>query len=208
MKRTFIAIIAALLVAIPAWFSNANAESNKELALKITPQEQFLGEADAPIEIIEYASMTCPHCAHFHMTVLPEIEKEFIDTGKVKFVTRDLPWDPLAFAVSKINHCSGDNYYQMLGLFMNTQKSWAASKDALKEIKKVARMGGMNSAQVDACLDNEEIHKLVNYSRGTALEILKVKGTPTLFINGEMFVGAPEIDAIREKINSILKNDK
>jgi protein-disulfide isomerase len=203
MNKTLIAVSAALLVAVPVWLS-ANAETAEQLALKIAPTEHAMGKEDAPVEIIEYMSMTCPHCAHFHMDVVPKLKEEYIDTGKVRFLIRDLPWDALAFAVSKITHCAGENYHPMLDLFMNTQKSWTHAKDALKEIKKVARMGGMTDVDVEACLKEEEIHKAINYSRKTALEILNVKGTPTLFINGKKMSGVTEIEELRTEIDSLL----
>lgn len=203
MKKTLIAVSAAILVAVPVWLS-ANAETAEQLALKIAPTEHAMGSKDAPIEIIEYMSFTCPHCASFHMDVLPELKKEYIDTGKVRFLVRDLPWDALAFAVSKITHCAGDNYHDMMDLFMNTQASWTKAQDVLKEVKKIARMGGMNSVDVDSCLNNEEIHKQINYSRKTALEILKVNGTPTLFINGKKIPGVAEMDELRKRIDALL----
>jgi protein-disulfide isomerase len=203
MKKVLLAMFTVAIVALPVWL-NANAETAEELALKIGPNEHVLGSADAPVEIIEYMSTTCPHCAHFHLAVLPDLKKEYIDTGKVKFVIRDLPWDALAFAVSKIAHCAEDNYHEMLDLFMNTQKAWTRSEDALKEVKKVARMGGMSSVDVDACLRAEDVHKKVNLSRKTALDVLKVNGTPTLFVNGQKLSGGVEMDELRKTIDSLL----
>lgn len=197
-------LLVAVLVLLPAaWFS-ANAQTAEELALKVAPDEHVLGKEDAPITIIEYMSMTCPHCAHFHLGVLPELKEDYIDTGKVRFVIRDLPWDAVAFAVSKVTHCAGEGYHAMLDLFMNTQKGWAHAQDPLAEIKKVARMGGMSGTDVDACLLNEEVHTKVNHYRTTALDVLNVRGTPTLFINGEKMSGAPEMDEISGELDKLL----
>ena len=164
--------------------------------------EEFLGVDNAPVQIVEYASATCGHCGDFHTKTLPEIKEKYIDTGKVKFVLRDLPWDNRAFAVSTIARCSGD-YYSFMSAFMSTQASWVASKDFMGAIKQVARLGGMDGEKITECLSDETITSKITEGRGVA-EKLGVTGTPSFFINGELHPGALTVKKMSDIIDAEL----
>ncbi len=153
--------------------------------MNIQSFDRVMGQAEAPVTIIEYASLTCPHCARFHHDVLPQIQKEWIDTGKAKYVLRDLPWDNLALGMAKITRCADSAmYYPLVGAFFESQKAIVEGVDTLGEIKKVARLAGLDSTKVDACIQDAESHKLIVGIKDNALGQLGVQGTPTTFVNG------------------------
>ena len=96
------------------------------------PQEQILGDPDAPVTIIEYASLTCPHCAQFHNEVLPELKERYIAPGKVRLIYRDFPLDQVALAAAALAHCDGsDRYFSMLDVLFETQRNWARADDPI-----------------------------------------------------------------------------
>ena len=180
-------LLGALMMA--TLFGLAGHTSDDANPLDISKHDVVMGEQDAPVTVIEYASMTCGHCADFHNDVLPKIKKNYIDTGKINFVLRDMPWDPLALAVSKITRCAPDDkFYNFVSAFFDTQKSWVKSDDPIAALKKNARLGGMDGESVEACLSNADVHARVTQSREKGLETLGVKSTPTFFIGDDEVV--------------------
>ncbi|MBS0538197.1 MAG: DsbA family protein [Proteobacteria bacterium] len=171
--------------------------------LDVQPGDHVMGDAKAPITLIEYASLTCPHCAHFATTVLPEIEKKWVQTGKVKVVFRDFPLDQIATKAAQLAECSGnDKYYAVLDMIFRGQGNWATASDPIAELSKSLRIAGMGDNEVKACLANDAVATgVINDYRGG--ESLGVNSTPTLFINGEQFKGArsiEELDAVFTKL--------
>ncbi|MCA1908945.1 MAG: DsbA family protein [Magnetospirillum sp.] len=157
------------------------------------PIDQVLGKADAPITIIEYASTTCGHCATFHKQTLPEIKKNWVDTGKAKLIYRDFPTGPagLSLGASMIAHCAGpDRYFGVLGLIMENQDKWLGSKDPLDTLKKTVRLAGLTGADVDACLQRQDLFEGIQKRAEHAHETFKVDSTPSFLVNGKLVVGA------------------
>lgn len=154
--------------------------------------------------------MTCGHCAHFHNDTFGQIKENYIETGKVKFVLRSLPWDGLAAAVTKIMHCAPDGgYYNFADAYFSTQQTWTRSDDPVAELKKIARLGGMDGEAVDACIMNQEVQKRVLDDKATALETLNIRSTPTFYINKKIVVaGAQPYEVMKEKIEQALKDAK
>lgn len=154
------------------------------------PIDEVMGKADAPIVIIEYASLTCPHCADFAEKTLPEIKKNWIDTGKAKLIFRDFPTAPaqLAIAASMISHCSGDTdrYFLFLDTFYHSQQSWIRSNDPLAALKGIARLGGMSSDQVDKCLADKTLLQQLNDRVTDGETVYNVDSTPSFIINGKL----------------------
>lgn len=175
-------------------------------ALKLGEHDYILGDENAPVTIIEYASMTCGHCGYFHNNVLPQIKRNYIDTGKVRMVVRPLPWDNMALAISKVAMCGGEPvYYPMLNAFFDTQEQWLKSEaDALADIKKIARLSGMDGETVEACIKDKELHDVVLDTKETARQTLKVTGTPTFFVNGERLEGMQNFERMQEVIEAAL----
>lgn len=167
--------------------------------LQVQPSDRILGNPNAPITVIEYASMTCSHCRDFHQKTLPTLKKDWIDTGKARYILRDLPWDNLALGMSKVARCVPPaNYYPMVDALFAAQETIMRGVDTLGEIKKVARLGGLDSAAVEACVKSEPLHAQVLGSKETALKELGVQGTPTIFVNGIKVDGAVRYDVLRK----------
>jgi protein-disulfide isomerase len=164
--------------------------------LKLTADDRILGNKDAPVTIVEYASLTCPHCMHFATDVLPALQKKWIDTGKVKLVMRDYPLDGLALKAAQVARCAPpDKFYAFIDTLFQTQEKWATAKDPQAELQRLALMGGMNKKQFDDCLADKKVENEVVGSRLVATQKLNVNATPTFFINGTKFDGEPSVEA-------------
>jgi len=162
----------------------------------VQPGDHVLGDPNAPITVIEYASLTCSHCAHFHTQVLPEIKKKWIDTGKVKLVYRDFPLDQIAAKAAQIAECAGnDKYFGVLDIIFRGQPQWATAADPLAELAKPLRIAGMGENEIKACLANDAMSNAVikDYQGG---EAMGVNSTPTLFINGQLYRGARSVEEL------------
>jgi protein-disulfide isomerase len=175
-------------VAVAATTADAKA------LLEILPTDHVMGDPKAPITMIEYASLTCPHCAHFNTTELPQIEEKWVKTGKVKLIYRDFPLDQTATQAAQLAECAGnDKYFAVLDMMFRGQGVWATAKDPIAELAKSLRIAGMGDAEVKACLANDAVATgVINDYRGG--ETLGVNSTPTIFINGEQFKGARSLD--------------
>jgi protein-disulfide isomerase len=162
--------------------------------VEITKGERILGNPAAPITIVEYASMTCPHCAHFAKEVLPELKRKWIDTGKVRLVLRDFPLDQLALRAAMIQRCAPpDRFYAFADMFFADQAQWVTADDANTALARLAALGGMSRNQFDACLKNGALENRILQERLVASKNLGVEATPTFFINGTKFGGAPTV---------------
>jgi protein-disulfide isomerase len=175
--------------------------ADAQSALQITKDDRILGNPDAPITIVEYASLTCPHCAHFANDVLPEIKKEWIDTGKVKLVLRDFPLDEPALRAAMIARCAPpERYYAFVDTFFAAQEKWVRSTDYREALARLAKLGGMGQAEFDTCTTNTELENKIVEGRLRATQELEVTSTPTFFVNGSKLAGAPT----REEFEKIL----
>jgi protein-disulfide isomerase len=172
--------------------------------LQITKDDRILGNPEAPITIVEYASLTCPHCAHFANAVLPEIKKEWIDTGKVKLVLRDFPLDEPALRAAMITRCvSADRYYAFADAFFAAQESWVRSPDYREALVRLAKLGGMGKEQFDTCLKNSELENKIVEGRLKATQGLDVNSTPTFFVNGTKLAGAPTVEELEKLLSGL-----
>lgn len=168
--------------------------------------EQVLGDANAPVTIIEYASMTCPHCAHFHETTYPELKKRYIDTGKVKFIFREFPLDQLAAAAFMLARCAGsDNYFPMIETLFQQQRDWAV-QNPVPPLFGVAKQAGFTQQKFEECLTNQKLLEDIETVRNRGAEKYGVNSTPTFFINGKIFRGALTIEEIDKEIQPYLKS--
>jgi protein-disulfide isomerase len=182
----------------------AATSADAKALLGIQASDHVMGDPKAPITMIEYASLTCPHCAHFNTTELPEIEKKWVQTGKVKLIYRDFPLDQVATKAAQLAECAGnDKYYAVLDMMFRGQGSWAVAQDPIAELSKSLRIAGMGDNEVKACLANDQVANgvIADYRGG---ETLGVNSTPTIFVNGEQFKGArtlEEFDALFTKLS-------
>ena len=173
--------------------------------------EMIMGNDKAPVTVIEYASMTCPHCAHFQETTFPEFKKRYIDTGKVRYIFREFPLDPLAAGASMLARCvDKDKYFALIELLFKTQAQWAV-QNPLEPLFNVVKQTGISREAFNSCLDtknNEASRKIlagIESTRNRAADKFKVQSTPTFFINGKRVPGAVSIEELEKEIAPLLK---
>ncbi len=165
----------------------------------------WLGPADAKVTIIEYASMTCSHCAAFHKTTYPALKERYIDPGKVRFTLREFPLDPLATAAFMLARCEGDKmYYPITDLLFDQQSAWAFVPKPVDALEQMLRQAGYTKDKFEACLKDQKTYGAVNAVKQRGLDTLKVDSTPTFFINGEKYSGEMSIDGMEKVIKPIL----
>lgn len=194
MKKSLIGLF-ALAVSF-----NANAQDYTQLL----ETDNVLGDLTAPVTLIEYASMTCGHCANFDKEVIQKIKKEYVETGKVAYAFRDMPLDDLAMAVSKINRCAPkDMFYNFVSAYFMSQQQWIQSDDKLAAITNVAKMGGMSSEDVQKCILDPKLHKQVQDMKNSAIT-LGINSTPSFMINGELYRGNLGYERVKALIEAEL----
>ena len=199
-RRTLIERIAALgLVsgALALGVTGASAQATKDAELTVAGPlgDVFLGSETAKVTIIEYASMTCPHCAHFHTNTFPTLKTNYIDTGKVRFTLREFPFDPLATAGFMLARCNGnDKYYAMIDLLFTQQKAWVGAPKPAEALFNVVKQAGFTQESFDACLKNQTLYSGVNWVRDRGEKVFGVDSTPTFFINGQKQSGAMTVE--------------
>lgn len=166
--------------------------------------DQALGAAEAPVTIIEYSSLTCPHCAQFHNDVLPELKERYISTGKVRLVYRDFPLDQRALAAATLAHCAGgDRYFGFLDVLFQSQDQWARAED-LGPLMQLGRLAGLSESQMQSCLADEELQNRVLQERLDGQDQYDISSTPTFIIDGEKFTGSRDIEGFAEIIEPLI----
>jgi|SRR5215469_11259697 len=181
----------------------ASSEEQAKI-LAVDPQDRVLGDLKAPITIVEYASLTCPHCAHFDQDVLPELRKKWIDTGKAKLVLRDFPLDQSALLAATVARCEPpDRFYGFVDTLFKNQEEWAGAKDPHPGLQRFAQLSGMGKKDFTTCVDDKAGQDKVVQSRFVAANQLGVDATPTFFINGSKFAGAPTVEDFDKALSSV-----
>ena len=167
--------------------------------------DEIQGQADAPVTIVEYASMTCPHCSHFHETTYPELKKKYIDTGKVRFIFREFPLDQLAAGAAMLARCAGkDKYFPLIDALFSQQKEWVVPKP-LQPMLAIAKQAGFTEQGFNECLANQQILDGLKETQNRAAQKFNVNSTPTFFINGKMFRGALTPEELDKQVAPYLK---
>jgi protein-disulfide isomerase len=170
-----------------------------------TVSERVLGDPDAPVTIIEYSSLTCPHCAAFHAGTLPAIKERFIETGQAKIVYRDFPLDQNALNAAVIAHCAGDDrYFAFLEAMFASQDRWARSSNPTESLLQLAGLGGMPREQAEACLADDAMLDAVLQTRLDGQAEFNIASTPSFIINGQMVSGNRSIDEFATVIEAAL----
>lgn len=208
-----VALVTALgLATLPAFTGEALAQakvSEVELMAPGALPDMVMGDAKATVTVIEYASMTCPHCAHFTETTFPELKKRYIDTGKVRFIFREFPLDQLAAAAFMLARCAGETdsgkYFTMIDTMFRQQRVWAVEKP-LPPLLALAKQAGFTQATFEACLQNQKLLDGIEAVRTRATDKFKVQSTPSFFINGMLYAGALTIDDMAKHIDLLLKS--
>jgi protein-disulfide isomerase len=166
-----------------------------------------LGSDDAKVTIVEYASMTCGHCKHFHDTTFQELKKKYIDTGKVRFVFREFPLDARAFAASMLARCAGSTEKSMalIDVLFDTQEQWAFVKEnPTPKLFEIAKQAGFTQETFDKCLTDQKLLDQLTAAHTRATETFVVSATPTFFINGKRLQGPPEMAEFEKMIEPLL----
>ena len=175
--------------------------------LDIKEDDLVIGDKNAPITIIEYASLSCSHCANFHKNTLPDIKKEYVDTGKVRFVFRNFPYDPPSLIGSVILKCvPKDVRYDYMNVLFMLRKNWVISDNAksTQELYKIMQSGGMSKEDFDNCLKRDDLANQIIKGRIDVQNEFNIQSTPSFLINGNLEQGNKSVKEFRQIIDKIL----
>ena len=206
MREIWVAMVFALALAgvHPAAAQAPKPTGDMASLLAPTEQDRVLGKPEAPITIVEYASLSCSHCAHFHNAVLPTLKKNWIDTGKAKLVLRDFPLDEPALRAAMMARCvPPGRFFPLVETLFETQDKWAVAKDWRGALEKLVRLAGIGKKEFDSCINNKALEDQVAQSRLTAAQQLGVNSTPTFFINGKKYEGEPTIEGFDRLLSQL-----
>ena len=197
--------LAVAAIAAPVAVTPALALSAGDLLVPQALPDMQLGSDDAPVTIVEYASMTCPHCAHFHETTLPGLKEKYIDTGKARLIFREFPFDPRAAAAFMLARCAPkEQYFPLIDVMFKQQDVWATAQDPRPPLLQIVKLAGFTQESFEACLKNQQVLDNVMSVRDKAAKDYKVDSTPTFFINGEKVSGALSVEDMSKYIDKHL----
>ena len=212
----------ALVLALPFSATTAfaqdvpEAQGDVDMAEVLEPgplPEMAIGEENAPVTIVEYMSMTCPHCATFHNNTFDEIKTKYVDTGKVRFIIREFPFDPRAAAAFMLARCNPakpeeastpEQYFPMVSMLMKQQETWAAAEDGRAALLQMSKLAGFSQETFQACLTNQKLLDDVNATMKRGADEFGVNSTPTFLINGKRYAGAMSVESMSALIDSLL----
>lgn len=195
----------AVAVAYPIYFAGAQVISG--LYAEMPLEDEIMGDPDAPVTLLEYASMTCPHCKAFHERIMPAITEKYIETGKVKYIVRPFPFngDRLGEAAFMLAKCApNDNYYPMLDALFTHQQSWSSGSDPVAELRRISSLAGISESAFDACLRDQELYTKMIEGRDLAARKFDVRATPTVFVDDERYTGRNTVDDLSAAIDRAL----
>lgn len=220
-KGVLVGLVVLVLIAVGAggWFymsgknigapaadaATGTDQSEKAAAVPVVaPDEKFIGNADAPVTIVEYFSLGCPHCRHFHEQILPELKKDYIDTGKARLVFRDFPLDGVSFAAAALTRCVNDlAYFAMVDTLFKQQDTWHVQNGAA-QVATIAKGAGMDQAAFDTCIQDKARNAKILAVQKEAADTYKVEATPTFFINDRKLSGVGEYAPFKATIEAAL----
>jgi protein-disulfide isomerase len=197
-----LAVFALLAAAARADSAAPSAAVVAALAAPQALPDVVEGRAEAPATIVEYASLTCSHCAAFHKESWPAIKAKYVDTGKAKFILREFPLDPLSIGAFMLARCAGEKRDAVIDRLFDHQTEWAFAANPLFHLKEPLIAAGMPEAVFDACLKNQALFDKVKAERGDAATKLKVSSTPTFFVDGDAVNGEHALDKIDELLSA------
>lgn len=210
-RRAVLAASAAfgVLAAAPALAQSAPSPAGTvdiDALMKPGPlPEQVKGDENAPVTIVEYASMTCGFCAKFHNETWPALQEKYVDTGKVRFIVREFPFDPRATAAFMLARCAPNNaYFPMVDALFKQQRVWAFGEDARTPLENIARLAGFTQETFEACLTDQKLLDEINVVKERGASEFGVDSTPTFFINGKRYPGAMSIEQFSAIIDPLL----
>ncbi|WP_337182738.1 DsbA family protein [Shinella sp.] len=193
-----------------------SSEGSVDMAEVLKPgalPDMALGEVNAPVTIVEYMSTTCPHCAAFHNNTFDAIKAKYVDSGKVRFIVREFPFDPRAAAAFMLARCNPQDttklteaaqYFPMISMLMKQQETWAAAQDGREALLQMSKLAGFTQESFQACLTNQKLLDDVNAVRERGAKEFGVAATPTFLINGQRYSGDMSVDTMSALIDSML----
>lgn len=197
VRRIAFAVLLAVAAATPA------AAIDTETALK----ERAIGDPAAPVTMIEYASLTCPHCASFHNDTYEAFKARYIDPGKIRLIYRDFPLDGVALRAAMMARCTIEQrYFGLLQVLYKSQDNWARAEDPVVELAKIGRLAGIDQAAFDACMASEKLLDGVLRVRQQAAAD-GVRSTPTFVIGDKIYPGTRSLEELAEIIEPLLKSE-
>ena len=218
-KSVLVGLIVAIVIAVGVggWIyysgqgigaSAPNSELDVSAPAPAVPDvkegDKVLGKPDAPVTIVEYFSLGCPHCRNFHETILPKLKADYIDTGKARMVFRDFPLDGVSLAAATLTRCVNDlAYFAMVDTLFQQQDSWHV-QDGIGQVANIAKSAGMDQAAFDACISDPARKDPVIASRQEGETKFKIDSTPTFFINDRVLKGVSEYEAFKATIDGAL----
>jgi len=206
--RRYVEAFAALLVLALVTAAGALPAAAQAIDTQAALADRVLGKADAPVTIIDYSSLTCPHCATFHTETLPKLKEAYIDTGKAKLIFRDFPFDQWALKASMMARCApAERYYPLLDVLFKNLGQWSRAKDPSVALMTYGKLAGLSEATINACWANKDLEAgvLGFYMDGQAK--YKVESTPTFILNdgAARITGAQPFEKFAEAIDKLTK---
>jgi protein-disulfide isomerase len=192
-------LLAAPLVTPGAVTKKASPKKIDTSVLKVDDNDFVIGNKNAKVVMIEYSSLSCPHCKDFHANIFKKIKEEYIDTGKVLYVYRSFPTNRSALAGSKLCQCVGKgDFFKMLATLFETQTSWAYSNHYTASLLNIAKLGGMSEAKFKECQEDKKLEETILKVAMDASNKLRIEGTPTFYINGDEISGERPFTTFKE----------
>jgi protein-disulfide isomerase len=214
---TVVVIVALVALGVAAWFvfsgsSSSTADTVADAggqSVTITSWDKTLGNPKAPIQMVEYAAPTCPHCAHFDMDDFPQLKKKYIDTGKIYYTLRVFPLNPADVAAEAMARClPADNYFQFLDLLWRNQVKWDPEfrvPDVHAGLVEMGRIAGMSASKVDSCIANQQVAAKVTQVGNEATSKYGINAVPSFVINGQTLEFGGDWDGLQKHLDDLLK---
>lgn len=207
MLRSIICSIIILFTSVVCVATSSNAGKN---IYNPGPYDFVSGSPDAPVQILEYFSLTCPHCENFYSNIFPKLKKEYIDTGKVMWIKRSYMTDKSSEAGTLLLNCVDKSKYEaFLNILLIKQASWAYQKDFLDRLRNIAGLGGVNAEKFNTCMNDKKLESALRKLDHKSKKFLKIKGTPVFYINKkkvDAYSYKSFVSLITKTLNSIEKN--
>ncbi len=203
MKRRDILILSAATAGWSALWRLGLGPRPARAAEELFDDDRILGEADAPVTIIEFSSLTCPHCATFHKDTLPRVKEDWIAKGQARLVYRHFPLDGLALRAAAVANCiEGDRHFAFLDALFRGQLAWSRADDPISALAQLAALAGLDRGRFDACIaDQGEMDRILARTQH-ARDTYDIESTPTFVVNGRKVQGALGYDEFNEALEA------